>query len=68
VETIVDRQGPAIQKILGDLDELKRRKNGPWVDGCKMRGESDEAADRRGTVPACGRWDMEIPYGKGRLG
>jgi transcriptional regulator with XRE-family HTH domain len=29
VETIVDRQGPAIQKILGDLDELKRRKNGP---------------------------------------
>lgn len=28
VETISDRQGPAIQKILSDLDELKRRKNG----------------------------------------
>jgi hypothetical protein len=29
VETISDRQGPAIQKILADLDELKRRKSDP---------------------------------------
>ena len=29
VETIADRQGFAIQKILDDLAELKRRKNGP---------------------------------------
>ena len=29
VETISDRQEPAIRKILADLDELKRRKNDP---------------------------------------
>ena len=29
VETIADRQGPAIQRILADLDELRRQKNGP---------------------------------------